>query len=150
MSNQYGAAEEFDFFERVKKTLGNKTTYTEFLKVLNLFNQDIIDPKILVDRVQPFLSRSPDLFEWFKAYVHVDDSDEPKGMRQASLLVELIYPFRNLQVRPTSTRSFWCQTFGFELSLASQRGGIFDEFVCFQLTVIVHPTTEHGPGCSLL
>lgn len=84
--SQYGAAEEFDFFERVKKTLGNKTTYTEFLKVLNLFNQDIIDPKTLVDKVEPFLARSPELFDWFKAYVRVDDAEDvPSDIVKSSM-----------------------------------------------------------------
>jgi histone deacetylase complex regulatory component SIN3 len=71
----YGAMEEFEFFEKVKKTISNKTTYTEFLKVLNLFNQDIIDPKILVERVEPFLAKTPELFDWFKLYVKYEEKD---------------------------------------------------------------------------
>ena len=69
------AGEEFDFFERVKKVLANKTTYAEFLKVLNLFNQDIIDPQMLIEKVEPFLERSPELFDWFKNYVRAEDKE---------------------------------------------------------------------------
>eukprot|EP00158_Paraphelidium_tribonemae_P008489 Partr_v1_DN28590_c0_g1_i1_m73034 putative Paired AMPhipathic helix protein len=71
------AGEEFDFFEKVKKVLGNKTSYSEFLKVLNLFNQDIIDIKLLVEKVDPFLSKSPDLYDWFKGYIKYNDVDAP-------------------------------------------------------------------------
>jgi paired amphipathic helix protein Sin3a len=69
---RWNVTEEFEFFERVKKHLANKTTYTEFLKVLNLFNQDIIDSKMLVERVEPFIGRNYELFEWFKRYVKFD------------------------------------------------------------------------------
>lgn len=71
--NPYAMSEEFEFFEKVKKALGNKNTYSEFLKVLNLFNQDILDPKMLVHKVEPFLARFPDLFEWFKVFVKFDE-----------------------------------------------------------------------------
>jgi paired amphipathic helix protein Sin3a len=63
------AMEELEFFEKVKRTINYKPTYTEFLKVLNLFSQDIIGARTLVERVAPFLERTPDLFEWFKRFV---------------------------------------------------------------------------------
>ncbi len=75
-AQQFGTIEEFEFFERVKKAIANRTTYSEFLKVLNLFNQDILDPKLLVERVEPFLGRWPDLYAWFKNYVKYDDKDD--------------------------------------------------------------------------
>ena len=65
--------EELEFFERVKKTINYKPTYTEFLKVLNLYSQDIIDLRTLVERVSPYLERSPDLFEWFKRFVKFEE-----------------------------------------------------------------------------
>jgi paired amphipathic helix protein Sin3a len=75
-NHQFGAAEEFEFFEKVKKVLGNKQSYIEFLKVLNLFNQDIIDPKLLVEKVEPFLARVPELLDWFKVYVRYDETHQ--------------------------------------------------------------------------
>jgi paired amphipathic helix protein Sin3a len=59
--------------------LGNKTSYVEFLKILNLFNQDIIDPKVLVEKVEPFLNRTPELLEWFKNYVKYEEPDDRLG-----------------------------------------------------------------------
>jgi paired amphipathic helix protein Sin3a len=68
-------AEELDFFEKCKKVIGNKTTYNEFLKILNLFTQEIIEAKVLIERVEPFLGKSPELFDWFKKFVKYDEDD---------------------------------------------------------------------------
>jgi histone deacetylase complex regulatory component SIN3 len=65
--------EELEWIDRCKRTIGNKATYTEFLKVLNLFSQEIIDAKTLVERVEPFLSRGPELFDWFKKFVKYEE-----------------------------------------------------------------------------
>ena len=56
-----GTMEELEFFDRCKSVIGNKQTYNEFLKVLNLFSQEIIEAKVLVDRgtlFPDFLSRA--------------------------------------------------------------------------------------------
>ncbi|KAJ3114140.1 Transcriptional regulatory protein sin3 [Phlyctochytrium bullatum] len=65
--------EELEWIDRCKRTIGNKASYTEFLKVLNLFSQEIIDAKTLVERVEPFLAKAPELFEWFKKFVKYDE-----------------------------------------------------------------------------
>lgn len=64
--------EEIAFFDRAKKHIANKQTYNEFLKVLNLFSQRIIDKNVLVDRVEGFLSGNKELMDWFKAFVKYD------------------------------------------------------------------------------
>ena len=61
---------EVVFFERVKKQIDDRVTYHEFLKLLNLFVNDIIDTKTLVERAALFLGGdSNDLFREFKALV---------------------------------------------------------------------------------
>ncbi|CAM0137869.1 unnamed protein product [Umbelopsis sp. WA50703] len=65
-------AEEIEFFDRIKKYFNNKAVYDEFLKVLNLHTQQIIDQNMLVDQVEPFIGGNWELFEWFKAYVGYD------------------------------------------------------------------------------
>ncbi|KAI7825290.1 hypothetical protein BC939DRAFT_448438 [Gamsiella multidivaricata] len=70
------SAEELAFFDRVKRFLGNKQTYNEFLKLLNLFSQDILDRKLLVEKVETFLAPNKELIEWFKAFVGWDGKDE--------------------------------------------------------------------------
>ncbi|KAF8982848.1 Transcriptional regulatory protein sin3 [Entomortierella lignicola] len=70
------SVEELAFFDRVKRFLGNKQTYNEFLKLLNLFSQDILDRKLLVEKVETFLAPNKELMEWFKAFVDWDGKDE--------------------------------------------------------------------------
>ena len=70
-------SEEIGFFDKIKRALGNKQTYGEFLKLLNLFTQDIIDKDTLVERVDAFLGDSnADLFEWFKLFVGYEDKPQ--------------------------------------------------------------------------
>ena len=65
--------DETTFFEKIKKFIGNKQTYTDFLKVLNLFSQDLIGVNELVDKIENFLGGQPDLFNWFKNFVGYQD-----------------------------------------------------------------------------
>ncbi|KAJ3417477.1 Transcriptional regulatory protein sin3 [Chytridiales sp. JEL 0842] len=67
------AKEELEWIDKCKKVIGNKLVYNEFLKVLNLFSQEVIDAKTLVERVEPFLTKSTELFEWFKRFVKYDE-----------------------------------------------------------------------------
>ena len=53
--------DEVTFFERVKKHLDDRATYMDFLKLLNLYAQDMIDVPTLVDRVALFLNGRPEL-----------------------------------------------------------------------------------------
>ncbi|ODQ68295.1 hypothetical protein NADFUDRAFT_30554 [Nadsonia fulvescens var. elongata DSM 6958] len=64
--------EEVTFFDRAKKFIGRKQTYNEFLKVLNLFSQGLIDKNVLVERVEGFLGANPDLMDWFKQFIRYD------------------------------------------------------------------------------
>lgn len=69
--------EEMGFFDKVKKAIGNKQTYNEFLKILNLFSQDIIDRNTLVERVDGFIGEAhPELLRWFKMFVGYDDKPQ--------------------------------------------------------------------------
>ncbi|KAH6578977.1 hypothetical protein BASA61_010573 [Batrachochytrium salamandrivorans] len=74
-NSKHSNSEEIEFFEKCKRVIGNKSSYNEFLKLLNLFTQEIIEPKSLVERAEPFLARAPDLFEWFKRFVKYEDHD---------------------------------------------------------------------------
>lgn len=67
-------SEELEFFEKVKKSMNNKIAYSEFLRILNLFSQGILDSASLIARVEPFLSRTPELFEWLKRFVKFEEA----------------------------------------------------------------------------
>lgn len=58
--------DEVAFFERVKKFIDDRPTYIEFLKLLNLFTQEIIDLRTLVDRAALFIGGHRELFTTFK------------------------------------------------------------------------------------
>lgn len=65
-------SEEFGFFDRVKKYLDDRATYTEFLKLLNLFTQEIIDVATLLEKSLLFIGGSDDLVGAFKDLVGWD------------------------------------------------------------------------------
>ncbi|KAF2750618.1 hypothetical protein M011DRAFT_464421 [Sporormia fimetaria CBS 119925] len=65
--------DELAFFDRVKKFLGNKNSMNEFLKLCNLFTQDLIDKQLFIYRAQAFIGGNPELFAWFKHFLGLDD-----------------------------------------------------------------------------
>lgn len=67
--------EELSFFERVKKHIGNKGVMSDFLKLCNLYSQDLIDKNLLIFRAQSFIGTNPELFEWFKKFLAFDGRD---------------------------------------------------------------------------
>lgn len=69
------SAEESAFYERVKRYLGDKKAYAEFLKCLNLFCQDIIKMGDLVQLVSRFIGGNEELFGWFKRYIGYKDGN---------------------------------------------------------------------------
>lgn len=69
-------ADDQAFFERVKTYLDNRTTYDEFLKLLNLFSQDIIDLKTLVEKAQVFLGDGSELMGWFLRLVGWEEREK--------------------------------------------------------------------------
>ncbi|GAA98485.1 uncharacterized protein L969DRAFT_88610 [Mixia osmundae IAM 14324] len=66
-------ADESSFFERVAKWIDDKKTYHDFLKLLNLFAQDLIDLPALVSRAYLFLGQNPDLWAQFRGIVGWND-----------------------------------------------------------------------------
>jgi paired amphipathic helix protein Sin3a len=69
-------ADEVSFFEKVKKSMNNKATYNEFLKLINMFTNDVIDRNTLVQRAEPFLATTPDQFNYFKSLIKYTGQDE--------------------------------------------------------------------------
>lgn len=67
--------EEIAFFERVKKFLSNRSSMNEFLKLCNLFSQNIIDKNTLFHKGAQFIGANPDLMTFWKTFVGVDTQD---------------------------------------------------------------------------
>src|SRR5579859_4066298 len=68
--------DEVAFFEKLKKNMNNKATYNEFLKLINMYTNDIIDKNTLVQRIEPFLVNYADQLTWFKSFVKYTGQDE--------------------------------------------------------------------------
>ncbi|KAL7332816.1 hypothetical protein PS15p_201811 [Mucor circinelloides] len=69
------SAVEAEFFDRVKKHIGNKQTYLSFLRVLNLFTQQVLDANQLIDRCESYLSGNKELYSQLKKLVGYDGKD---------------------------------------------------------------------------
>jgi paired amphipathic helix protein Sin3a len=70
------AQDDFAFFEKVKKHIGNRTATTEFLKLLNLWNQDLITKDVLIYKANQFMGGNPELLSSLRALVKHDSVDE--------------------------------------------------------------------------
>jgi paired amphipathic helix protein Sin3a len=70
------SVEELVFFDKVKKFLGNRTANNEFLKVCNLYNQDIIDISTLFYKGSVFFAASPELVALWKKLLNYHPKDE--------------------------------------------------------------------------
>ncbi|KZT41566.1 hypothetical protein SISSUDRAFT_1042638 [Sistotremastrum suecicum HHB10207 ss-3] len=68
-------AEENLLFERVKRHVGSREVYDEFLKVVNLFVQELIDSRTLVERVGHFLGDT-ELMHYFREVIGYDGGKE--------------------------------------------------------------------------
>ena len=75
MYNVSKSTDETEFFEKVKKYLGSRQVYADFLKCLSLFSQDILKLPDLINMVHGFIGGNDELFSWFKRYINFKDSD---------------------------------------------------------------------------
>jgi paired amphipathic helix protein Sin3a len=88
----WGSFDELSYFFRIKMALTGTTStsatseaYDEFLKVLSLFNQEIITRQELYILVKELLrGHDGELTVWFRNFLNVDDEDgdEPMGMSE--------------------------------------------------------------------
>lgn len=69
-------SDDLAFFDRVKKWIGNKQIFNEFLKLCNLFSQDLIDKNALIHKASTFIGANPDLMAWFRNFLKYDGRDE--------------------------------------------------------------------------
>ncbi|KAG7452216.1 uncharacterized protein BT62DRAFT_926424 [Guyanagaster necrorhizus] len=75
MSSAPASADRLWFFDRAKKALESREMYEEFLKLLKVFSNEIIDVKTLIDRSRAFLGDG-ELMTEFKELVGWDSRQE--------------------------------------------------------------------------
>ncbi|KAF2163855.1 hypothetical protein M409DRAFT_68133 [Zasmidium cellare ATCC 36951] len=68
-------SEELSFFDKAKKAIGNKNSMNEFLKLCNLFSQDLIDRGTLLYRARAFIGGNAELMKWFEQWLGHDEKD---------------------------------------------------------------------------
>jgi paired amphipathic helix protein Sin3a len=81
--------DELAFFDRVKKFIGNKNTMNEFLKLCNLFSQDLIDKQLLILRATAFIGGNAELFAWFKKFMGEDEEQQKSRPKTVNSRVSL-------------------------------------------------------------
>eukprot|EP00798_Chlamydomonas_sp_ICE-L_P000490 gene490-1896_t len=62
-------AKELQFFDRIKQRLRNKDAYTDVLKCLNLYSQEIVSRQELMYLVSDIIGKFPDLVNGFLEFV---------------------------------------------------------------------------------
>lgn len=70
------SSEDLGFFDKVKKHIGNRTTMVEFLKLCNLYSQNLVDKDNFLHKASHFLGGNPELFKWLKDFMGYDGYDE--------------------------------------------------------------------------
>ncbi|OBZ86626.1 Paired amphipathic helix protein Sin3b [Choanephora cucurbitarum] len=63
---------EISLFDKIKQHIGNKPSYDEFLKLLNLYTQQIIDIHLLVTQAKRFIGQDKELFQAFQTVIGYD------------------------------------------------------------------------------
>ena len=87
---KYATARDLEFFERVKRHYKhNEIVFQNFLKCLNLYNQEIINRKELLEIVTPFIGKQPELLHELHRILGVEQvSQTPDGHVQTKIKVE--------------------------------------------------------------
>lgn len=68
-AGKYGLLNEYAFFDKVRKAVRSPEVYSNFLRCLTLFNQEIVSKSELVQLVKPFLGKFPELMKWFTDFL---------------------------------------------------------------------------------
>ena len=68
--------DHLQFFDRVKKFINNRSTFNEFLKLCNLFNQQLIDKNMLANKAHAFIGGNAELMAYFRHWVKPESMDE--------------------------------------------------------------------------
>jgi paired amphipathic helix protein Sin3a len=70
------SAEDMQMLEKIRKFINNKTTYTELLKLMNLFTQDALSPAYALHRISSFVGPNDEIMAWFKNLLGTEDDED--------------------------------------------------------------------------
>ncbi|MFH4982381.1 hypothetical protein AB6A40_009090 [Gnathostoma spinigerum] len=72
-AKKYATAEEYLFFDKVRKLLTDEIIFDNFLRCIVLYNQSIISKNELLELVQPFLEKDAELMKFFRGMLGMND-----------------------------------------------------------------------------
>ncbi|KAK0657376.1 hypothetical protein B0T16DRAFT_401579 [Cercophora newfieldiana] len=68
--------DDFAFFDRVKKHIGNRTAMTEFLKLINLWNLELITKEVLIYKANQFMGGNSELLNTLNGMLKSGSDEE--------------------------------------------------------------------------
>jgi paired amphipathic helix protein Sin3a len=68
--------DDVQMIDKIRKHINNKTTYTELIKLLNLYNQDAITSAYALHRLQSFIGNNAEIMNWLKNLLGEDDTEQ--------------------------------------------------------------------------
>jgi len=74
-AGKLGSLTDYAFFDTVHRMLRNQEVYTNFLRCLQLFNDEVVSKSELLQLVTPFLGKYPELFRRFKDFIGACDGN---------------------------------------------------------------------------
>jgi paired amphipathic helix protein Sin3a len=69
-------AEDITMYERIKKIIGSKTTLTEFVKLLNCYNQELGSPGWILMKSREYVDNDTPVMNWLAALLNSDRNVE--------------------------------------------------------------------------
>jgi hypothetical protein len=81
--------EDMVMYERVKKIINNKTIFTEFIKLLNCYNQDMGSPAWVLERCALFVNNDAQVMNWLTTLLGRDDERINNEPRQLTMKPDL-------------------------------------------------------------
>ena len=75
-ASKLASLNEYSFFDKVRKALKNQEVYENFLRLLVLYNHEILSKGELLSLMQNFLGKHPELLKWFKDFLGHKQTDQ--------------------------------------------------------------------------
>ncbi|PVV03578.1 hypothetical protein BB560_001943 [Smittium megazygosporum] len=127
---------EFIFFEKIKNSIGKSPEYFEFIKLLDMYNREVLDENALLEHAYNLIGSNVELFEWFKSFLDsISTSHEPSSTFEYPIEsgqdmpvslqdnISSVKPSDEIELTPVSTRPNLenCRSYGPSYRLLPER-----------------------------
>ncbi|XP_021968707.1 paired amphipathic helix protein Sin3a isoform X3 [Folsomia candida] len=69
-ASRYGTLHDYAFFDKCRTMLKHQSVFDNFIRCLYLFNEEVISRQELLNMVQPFFCKNPEMYGWLKEFVN--------------------------------------------------------------------------------